>query len=135
MTPVMPGLSWQQTGKALRRQQLKDAEFCFIIPAELECDALCKERTLHRVLRNVNSQLLVVRPDLNVAAFEDVTDQEMQSGNFQTETNTAALLLHPGGGFVLCNHPLNDGIESNDFKFHLLEENLAESEILCVGHW
>ncbi|XP_008635150.1 interleukin-18 isoform X3 [Corvus cornix cornix] len=47
---------------------------------ELECDALCKEKILHRVLRNVNSQLLVVRPDLNVAAFEDVTDQEMQSG-------------------------------------------------------
>ncbi|NXM74571.1 IL18 protein, partial [Serilophus lunatus] len=47
---------------------------------ELECDALCKEKTLHRVLRNVNSQLLVVRPDLNLAAFEDVTDQEMQSG-------------------------------------------------------
>uniref|UniRef100_A0A803WD81 Interleukin-18 n=1 Tax=Ficedula albicollis TaxID=59894 RepID=A0A803WD81_FICAL len=47
---------------------------------ELECDALCKEKILHRVLRNVHSQLLVVRPDLNVAAFEDVTDQEMQSG-------------------------------------------------------
>ncbi|XP_056365633.1 interleukin-18-like isoform X2 [Oenanthe melanoleuca] len=47
---------------------------------ELECDALCKEKILHRVLRNVHSQLLVVRPDLSVAAFEDVTDQEMQSG-------------------------------------------------------
>ncbi|KAM6295739.1 interleukin-18 [Aegotheles albertisi] len=46
----------------------------------LECDAFCKEKILHRVLRNVNSQLLVVRPDLNIAAFEDVTDQEMQSG-------------------------------------------------------
>ncbi|NWH41069.1 IL18 protein, partial [Chloropsis hardwickii] len=55
--------------------------FCFLIAAELECDALCKDMTLLRVLRNVNSQLLVVRPDLNVAAFEDVTDQEMQSGN------------------------------------------------------
>ncbi|XP_063034385.1 interleukin-18 isoform X1 [Melospiza melodia melodia] len=64
----------------VRRQQLKCAEFWLILPAELECDALCKEKTLHRVLRNVNSQLLVVRPDLNVAAFEDVTDQEMQSG-------------------------------------------------------
>ncbi|KAM3658624.1 interleukin-18 isoform 2-T2 [Ammospiza maritima maritima] len=53
--------------------------FCLYFE-ELECDALCKEKTLHRVLRNVNSQLLVVRPDLNVAAFEDVTDQEMQSG-------------------------------------------------------
>ncbi|NXX32551.1 IL18 protein, partial [Nicator chloris] len=53
--------------------------FCLYFD-ELECDALCKEKTLHRVLRNVNSQLLVVRPDLNVAAFEDVTDQEMQSG-------------------------------------------------------
>ncbi|KAF2985397.1 hypothetical protein EK904_004177 [Melospiza melodia maxima] len=62
------------------RKQLKCAEFWLILPAELECDALCKEKTLHRVLRNVNSQLLVVRPDLNVAAFEDVTDQEMQSG-------------------------------------------------------
>ncbi|XP_009636702.1 interleukin-18 [Egretta garzetta] len=47
----------------------------------LECDAFCKEKILHRVLRNVNSQLLVVRPDLNMAAFEDVTDQEMKSGN------------------------------------------------------
>ncbi|NWV76079.1 IL18 protein, partial [Dasyornis broadbenti] len=53
--------------------------FCLYFD-ELECDALCKEKTLHRVLRNMNSQLLVVRPDLNVAAFEDVTDQEMQSG-------------------------------------------------------
>uniref|UniRef100_A0A8C5TE94 Interleukin-18 n=1 Tax=Malurus cyaneus samueli TaxID=2593467 RepID=A0A8C5TE94_9PASS len=48
---------------------MKYEGFSFIIPAELECDALCKEKTLHRVLRNVNSQLLV-----------DVTDQEMQSG-------------------------------------------------------
>ncbi|NXU40311.1 IL18 protein, partial [Drymodes brunneopygia] len=55
-------------------------EFCSVVPAELECDAFCKERTLAQVLRNVNSQLLVVRPDLNVAAFEDVTDQEMRSG-------------------------------------------------------
>ncbi|NXG63752.1 IL18 protein, partial [Hemiprocne comata] len=47
----------------------------------LECDSFCKETILHRVLRNVNSQLLVVRPDLNIAAFEDVTDQEMKSGN------------------------------------------------------
>ncbi|XP_054079192.1 interleukin-18-like isoform X1 [Rissa tridactyla] len=47
----------------------------------LECDAFCKEKILHRVLRNVDSQLLVVRPDLNMAAFEDVTDQEMKSGN------------------------------------------------------
>ncbi|NXG43164.1 IL18 protein, partial [Psilopogon haemacephalus] len=47
----------------------------------LECDALCKDKILHRFLRNVNSQLLVVRPDLNVAAFEDVTDQEIKSGN------------------------------------------------------
>ncbi|XP_009470540.1 PREDICTED: interleukin-18 [Nipponia nippon] len=46
----------------------------------LECDAFCKEKILQRVLRNVNSQLLVVRPDLNMAAFEDVTDQEMKSG-------------------------------------------------------
>ncbi|NWS23247.1 IL18 protein, partial [Pachyramphus minor] len=55
-------------------------EIFLIVCTELECDALCKEKTLHRVLRNVNSQLLVVRPDLNLAAFEDVTDQEMQSG-------------------------------------------------------
>ncbi|KFP69442.1 Interleukin-18, partial [Acanthisitta chloris] len=53
--------------------------FCLYFE-ELECDALCKEKTLHRVLRNADSQLLVVRPDLNVAAFEDVTDQEMRSG-------------------------------------------------------
>ncbi|NWR49519.1 IL18 protein, partial [Regulus satrapa] len=53
--------------------------FCLYFD-ELECDAFCKEMTLQRVLRNVNSQLLVVRPDLNVAAFENVTDQEMQSG-------------------------------------------------------
>ncbi|NXY13528.1 IL18 protein, partial [Atrichornis clamosus] len=55
-------------------------EILIIVPPELECDALCKEKTLHRVLRNMKSQVLVVRPDLNVAAFEDVTDQEMQSG-------------------------------------------------------
>ncbi|NWY69514.1 IL18 protein, partial [Erithacus rubecula] len=54
-------------------------DFCLYFD-ELECDALCKEKILHRVLRNVHSQLLVVRPDLNLAAFEDVTDQEMQSG-------------------------------------------------------
>lgn len=119
MTPVMPGLSWQQTVKNLGRQEVKHEEFCFVVGAELECDALCKERTLHRVLRNVNSQLLVVRPDLNLAAFEDVTDQEMQSGNFHVETITTALLLHPSGGFVLYNHPLSDGAESNELKPHL----------------
>ncbi|NXW01168.1 IL18 protein, partial [Fregetta grallaria] len=54
--------------------------FCLYF-AGLECDAFCKEKTLQEVLRNVNSQLLVVRPDLNMAAFEDVTDQEMKSGN------------------------------------------------------
>ncbi|NXX73698.1 IL18 protein, partial [Urocolius indicus] len=54
--------------------------FCLYF-AGLECDAFSKEKILHHVLRNVNSQLLVVRPDLNVAAFEDVTDQEMRSGN------------------------------------------------------
>lgn len=48
---------------------------------ELECDAFSKEKTLHRFLRNVNSQVLVVQPDLNLAAFEDVTDQEMKSGS------------------------------------------------------
>lgn len=123
MTSVMPGLGWQQTVscQALRRQQLKHEDFCFVIPAGLECDALCKEKTLHRVLRNVNSQLLVVHPAQNVAAFENVTDQEMKSGNSQTETTTTALLLYPGGGFGLCNHPLNDGIENNDFKLHLEE--------------
>ncbi|NWR95286.1 IL18 protein, partial [Furnarius figulus] len=47
---------------------------------DLERDAFSKEKTLHRVFRNVNSQLLVVRPDLNLAVFEDVTDQEMQFG-------------------------------------------------------
>ncbi|XP_055584667.1 interleukin-18 isoform X1 [Falco cherrug] len=65
----------------------------------LECDAFCKERILHRVLRNVNSQLLVVRPDLNMAAFEDVTDQEMKSGHgmhfnihcYKTTTPSAGL--------------------------------------------
>lgn len=77
---------------------------CLLTPAELECDALCKEKILHRVLRNINSQLLVVRPDLNLAAFEDVTDQEMQSGNFQTQTITPALLLPPGGALVLIIH-------------------------------
>lgn len=104
-----------------RRQQLKYEDFSFIIPAELECDALCKEKTLHRVLRNVNSQLLVVRPDLNVAAFENVTDQEMQSGNFQTETITTALLLYPRRGFSLCDHLLNDGTENKDLELHLEE--------------
>ncbi|NXE55037.1 IL18 protein, partial [Casuarius casuarius] len=55
--------------------------FCLYF-TELECDALCKEKILQqRVFRNVNSQLLVVQPDLNVAAFEDVTDQEMKSGS------------------------------------------------------
>ncbi|NXK25726.1 IL18 protein, partial [Arenaria interpres] len=54
--------------------------FCLYF-AGLECDAFCKEKILHKFLRNVNSQLLVVRPDLNMAAFEDVTDQEMRSGN------------------------------------------------------
>ncbi|NXW55265.1 IL18 protein, partial [Eurystomus gularis] len=54
--------------------------FCLYFEG-LECDAFSKEKTLQRFLRNVNSQLLVVRPDLNVAAFEDVTDQEMRSGN------------------------------------------------------
>uniref|UniRef100_A0A669QIC0 Interleukin-18 n=3 Tax=Galliformes TaxID=8976 RepID=A0A669QIC0_PHACC len=49
--------------------------------AELECDAFCKEKTIKRFFRNVNSQLLVVRPDLNMAAFEDVTDQEVKSGS------------------------------------------------------
>ncbi|XP_065594431.1 LOW QUALITY PROTEIN: interleukin-18 [Cyrtonyx montezumae] len=48
---------------------------------ELECDAFCKEKTIKRFFRNVNSQLLVVHPDLNVAAFEDVTDQEVKSGS------------------------------------------------------
>ncbi|NWV05716.1 IL18 protein, partial [Ptilonorhynchus violaceus] len=73
-------------------------EILFFISAELECDALCKEKILCRVLRNVNSQLLVVRPDLNVAAFEDVTDQELQSGKgmhfimhcFKTTTPSSA---------------------------------------------
>jgi len=50
------------------------------ISAELECDAFCKDKTIKRFFRNVNSQLLVVRPDLNVAAFEDVTDQDVKSG-------------------------------------------------------
>ncbi|KFV78904.1 Interleukin-18, partial [Struthio camelus australis] len=55
--------------------------FCLYF-AELECDALCTEKILkQRVFRNVNRQLLVVQPDLNVAAFEDVTDQEMNSGS------------------------------------------------------
>ncbi|XP_009995723.1 PREDICTED: interleukin-18 [Chaetura pelagica] len=66
---------------------------------ELECDAFRREKILQRVLRNVNSQLLVVRPDLNVAAFEDVTDQEMKSGNgmhfsihcYKTTTPSAGL--------------------------------------------
>ncbi|NWH69974.1 IL18 protein, partial [Piaya cayana] len=47
----------------------------------LERDAFCKEKILNGFLRNVKSQLLVVRPDLNVAAFENVTDQEMKSGH------------------------------------------------------
>ncbi|XP_069732549.1 interleukin-18 [Phaenicophaeus curvirostris] len=47
----------------------------------LECDAFCKDKILNGFLRNVKSQLLVVRPDLNVAAFENVTDQEMKSGH------------------------------------------------------
>ncbi|KAK2532803.1 Il18 [Columba guinea] len=54
--------------------------FCLYFEG-LECDAFCKEKVLHRVLRNVRSQLLVVRPDLDMAAFEDVTDQEMKSGS------------------------------------------------------
>ncbi|NWI66156.1 IL18 protein, partial [Todus mexicanus] len=54
--------------------------FCLYFEG-LECDALSKEKMLYRYLRNVNSQLLVVRPDLNIAAFEDVTDQEMKCGN------------------------------------------------------
>ncbi|NXN12080.1 IL18 protein, partial [Indicator maculatus] len=55
-------------------------DFCLYFE-ELECDAFRKEKIHQQVLRNVNSQLLVVRPDLNVAAFEDVTDQEIKSGN------------------------------------------------------
>ncbi|NXF85295.1 IL18 protein, partial [Eubucco bourcierii] len=54
--------------------------FCLYFEG-LECDAFCKDKTLQGVLRNVNSQLLVARPDLNVAAFEDVTDQEIKAGN------------------------------------------------------
>ncbi|NXL92158.1 IL18 protein, partial [Alectura lathami] len=48
---------------------------------ELECDAFCKEKTIRRFLRNVNSQLLVFHSDLNMAAFEDVTDQEAEHGS------------------------------------------------------
>ncbi|KFO82781.1 Interleukin-18, partial [Cuculus canorus] len=61
--------------------QLGD-NFCLYFADDdgLECDAFCKEKILNGFLRNVNSQLLVVRPDLNVAAFEDVTDQEMKAG-------------------------------------------------------
>ncbi|XP_064029297.1 interleukin-18-like isoform X1 [Pogoniulus pusillus] len=54
--------------------------FCLYFEG-LECDAFCKEKTLQGFLRNVNSQLLVARPDMNCAAFEDVTDQEIKSGN------------------------------------------------------
>ncbi|NXX92364.1 IL18 protein, partial [Centropus bengalensis] len=54
--------------------------FCLYF-AGLECDAFCREKILNGCLCNVNSQLLVVRPDLNLAAFEDVTDQEMYSGH------------------------------------------------------
>ncbi|NXY49825.1 IL18 protein, partial [Ceuthmochares aereus] len=54
--------------------------FCLYF-AGLECDAFCREKILNGFLRNVKSQLLVVRPDLNMAAFEDVTDQEMKSGH------------------------------------------------------
>ncbi|NWU95003.1 IL18 protein, partial [Upupa epops] len=53
---------------------------CCLYFAELECDAFRKNNTCIRVLRNVHSQLLVVRPDLNQAAFEDVTDREMETG-------------------------------------------------------
>ncbi|XP_027555159.1 interleukin-18 [Neopelma chrysocephalum] len=69
---------------------------------ELECDALCKERTLCRVLRNVNSQLLVVRPDLNLAAFEDVTDQEMQSGQGMHFTIHCYKTTTPGAGMPVA---------------------------------
>ncbi|NXO01380.1 IL18 protein, partial [Rhinopomastus cyanomelas] len=54
--------------------------FCLYFE-ELECDAFCKSNTLSKVLRNVHSQLLVVRPDLNEAAFENMTDHEMETGN------------------------------------------------------
>uniref|UniRef100_A0A8B9NY23 Interleukin-18 n=1 Tax=Apteryx owenii TaxID=8824 RepID=A0A8B9NY23_APTOW len=73
--------------------------FCLYF-TELECDALCKEKILRqRVFRNANSQLLVVQPDLDVAAFEDVTDQEMKSGSgmhfnihcYKTTTPSAGL--------------------------------------------
>ncbi|XP_064380298.1 interleukin-18 isoform X1 [Dromaius novaehollandiae] len=67
--------------------------FCLYF-TELECDALCKEKILQqRVFRNVNSQLLVVQPDLNVAAFEDVTDQEMKSEGSEHPSHTNCSLL------------------------------------------
>ncbi|NXC40157.1 IL18 protein, partial [Penelope pileata] len=48
---------------------------------ELECDAFCKEKTITRFFRNVDSQLLVVHPDLNMAGFEHVTDQQVKCGS------------------------------------------------------
>ncbi|NXI34939.1 IL18 protein, partial [Galbula dea] len=72
--------------------------FCLYFEG-LECDAFSKDKILLQVLRNVNSQLLVARPDLNMAAFENVTDQEMKSGNgmhfyihyYKTNTPSAGL--------------------------------------------
>ncbi|XP_042656515.1 interleukin-18 isoform X1 [Tyto alba] len=93
---VLPGQTPQPHGFRLRSPRVKMSgeeilvcavqlgeNFCLYFADDdgLECDAFCKEKILHRVLRNVNSQLLVVRPDLNIAAFEDVTDQEMKSGS------------------------------------------------------
>nr|XP_021140913.1 interleukin-18 isoform X2 [Columba livia] len=77
--PRRPRVKMSDEDILVRAVQLGE-NFCLYFEG-LECDAFCKEKVLHRVLRNVRSQLLVVRPDLDMAAFEDVTDQEMKSGS------------------------------------------------------
>ncbi|XP_025896824.1 interleukin-18 isoform X1 [Nothoprocta perdicaria] len=73
--------------------------FCLYF-AGLECDALAEEQIFqHRVFRNEYRQLLVFRPDLQLAAFENVTDQEMKCGSgmhfnihcFKTTTPSAGM--------------------------------------------
>ncbi|KAJ7427436.1 Interleukin-18 [Willisornis vidua] len=87
--------------------------FCLYF-VELECDALCKEKTLHRFLRNVNSQLLVVRPDLNLAAFEDVTDQEMRCGQGMHFTIHCYKTTTPSAGM-----PVAFSVQVEDKSYYL----------------
>ncbi|NXH16237.1 IL18 protein, partial [Bucco capensis] len=99
--------------------------FCLYFEG-LECDAFSKEKILHRVLRNVNSQLLVVRPDLNVAAFETVTDQEMKAGNGMHFNIHYYKSTTPSAGM-----PVAFSIQVADKSYYMCCEKQCGQTIVC----